>query len=491
MSIIRKAIKKYNTIPLPAKAALWFIFCSVLQKSISLLTTPIFTRLMSTTQYGQFNIYNSWLQIFTIITTLRLNYAVFNKGMSKYKDDRDSYTSTMQTLTFILTGVTFVIYLIFREQINAIIELPTFVMIAIFLELFVTPAIDFWTIRKRYEYIYKPVVTRTLLMILLNTVLGILAVVLADEKGYARILSCVLVNLIFGVILFTYNIKKSRKIFVWEYAKFALLFNIPLLLHYISQYILDQFDRIMIQKMVGFAAAGIYGVAYNAGMLMKIVTVNLNNAMVPWQYDKLEKRKFKDIDDTTFMMFILVAGLCLVFTAFAPEIMMVLADEKYQEAVYAIPPVALGTFFLYVYTTFANVEFFFNQTKFTMFISMGGAALNIGLNYIGIKMFGYIAAAYTTLICYVVFSLAHYFYMCYGIKKALGLTKVFKTSRLLILFSVVLLSGLLVIAVYDKIIIRYAIMLVILVAAIIKRKTIISLLKSIKKPKKEQTPDSQ
>ena len=115
---------------------------------------------------------------------------------------------------------------------------------------------------------------------------------------------------------------------------------------------------------------------------------------------------------------------------------------------------------------------------------MGGAALNIGLNYIGIKMFGYIAAAYTTLFCYVVFSLAHYFYMCYGIKKELGLTKVFKTSRLLILFSVVLMAGLLVIAVYDKIVIRYAIMLVILVAAFIKRKKIISLLKSIKKPRK-------
>lgn len=57
---------------------------------------------MTTEQYGQFNVYNSWLQIFTIITTLRLNYAVFNKGMSKYKDDRDAYTSTMQSLTFII-----------------------------------------------------------------------------------------------------------------------------------------------------------------------------------------------------------------------------------------------------------------------------------------------------------------------------------------------------------------------------------------------------
>lgn len=75
----------------------------------------------------------------------------------------------------------------------------------------------------------------------------------------------------------------------WEYAKFALLFNLPLLLHYLSVYVLDQFDKIMIQKMVSISAAGIYSVACNLGLIMKIVTQSVNNALVPWQYEKLEK----------------------------------------------------------------------------------------------------------------------------------------------------------------------------------------------------------
>ena len=149
MKFIKQLLKKYNQIPIAAKATIWFMFCTILQKSISLITTPIFTRMMSTEQYGQFSVYNSWLQIFTIITTLRLNWAVFNKGMSKYKDDRDGYTSTMQTLTASITLIVFIIYLIFHKQVNALTELPTFIMLAIFAELLVTPAIDFWTIRKR------------------------------------------------------------------------------------------------------------------------------------------------------------------------------------------------------------------------------------------------------------------------------------------------------------------------------------------------------
>lgn len=478
--MIKKLLKKYNDIPIAAKATIWFMFCSIVQKCISLMTTPIFTRLMTTEQYGQFSVYNSWLQIFTIITTLRLNYAVFNKGMSKYKDNRDGYTSTMQSLTFIITVIVFIIYLIFHKHINALTELPTFIMLAMFAELLVTPAIDFWTIRKRYEYIYKPVVIRTLLMAFLNASLGVIAVLLADEKGYARILSCILVNFCFGISLFVYNLKKGKKLFIWEYAKFALAFNLPLLIHYISQYILDQFDRIMIQKMVDIAAAGLYGVAYNAGLMIKIVTTSVNNALVPWQYGKLEKKKLKELDDTMFFVFIFVAACSVLFSAVAPELMKVLADEKYYEAVYIIPPVALGMFFNFMYVSFANVEFFYDQNKFTMFISMAGALLNIGLNYVGIKLFGYVAAAYTTLFCYAVFALGHYIYMTMSVKKAIGVSKVFNGARLLILSAMVLLFGIFIIFLYDKPVIRYILIGAVCVLAYVKRKDITKVVKTVK-----------
>ncbi len=480
MKLIKGLLKKYNSIPIAAKATIWFVFCSVLQKCISLLTTPIFTRIMDTDQYGQFTVYNSWLQIFTIITTLRLNFSVFNKGMSKYKDDRDGYTSTMQSVTFMLTVLMFIIYLIFHRYINAMTELPSFIMIAIFAELLVTPAIDFWTIRKRYEYIYKPVVFRTILMTCLNAGLGIVAVMFANEKGYARILSCVLVNFCFGLTLFIYNLYKGKKIFCWEYAKFALLFNLPLLLHYFSQYILDQFDKIMIQKMIGLSAAALYGVAYNAGLIMKIVTQSVNNAIVPWQFEKLEKKAFKELDKTLFVVFAFIGGCSLMFSAFAPEIMMILAPDKYYEAVYVIPPVAISMFFTFAYTTFANTEFFYNQNKFTMYISMAGALLNVGLNYIFISLFGYIAAAYTTLFCYIVFTVAHYIYMSISVKKELGCDKVFNTKRLIILSLIVLVLGTVVVFFYNKMVLRYAIMLIIIIAALIKRKTIMSILKKSK-----------
>lgn len=478
--MVRKLSEKYKALPIAAKATIWFVFCNALQRCLALITTPIFTRMMTTVQYGQYNIYNSWLQIFMIFTTLRLPFAVFNKGMSKYPYDRDGYTSTMQTITACLALILLFAYFIIRKPVNAFIELPTFIMVSIFAELIFFPSVDFWTIRKRYEYIYKPVVWVTLLMAFLNAIIGVIMVYYSEEKGYARILSCVIVNSLFGIILFAYNRRKSSTWFKKEYAVFAITFNLPLLLHYISLYILDQFDRIMIQKMVGMAAAGLYGVAYNAGLMIKILTQSINSALVPWQYGQLEKGKLKKIDDTLFGIFVFIAVCILMFVAFAPEIMMILADRKYYEARFVIPPVAVSTFFTFAYTVYANIEFYYDKNKFTMYVSMSGAALNIVLNYFGIKYFGYIAAAYTTLICYTIFTVAHFAYTYYLIKDKTNGSYCLETRRFIFLSIAIVVLSLSIALIYDYFIIRYIVIIIGILLIIIKRAKIMRLFMALK-----------
>ena len=261
-------INKYKNLPIALKATVWFIICSVLQKAVSIITMPLFTRILTTEQYGQYTIYNSWQQIFAMICTFRLEYAVFNKGMSKYSERKDEYTSAMQGLTNLITVIIFLVYLIFHQQINSLTELSTFMTILLFVEIFFGPAVSFWSLRKRYDFEYKQVVAVTLLMSILNPVLGLVAVNLTDDKGTARILSCIAVQICFGLILYVYNLRKGKKIISKDLWKFAILFNLPLIPHYFSSYILEQSDRIMIQKFWGLADVALYGVAYNAGTIM-------------------------------------------------------------------------------------------------------------------------------------------------------------------------------------------------------------------------------
>ena len=92
--------------------------------------------------------------------------------------------------------------------------------------------------------------------------------------------------------------------------------------------------------------------------------------------------------------FFLIAGLNILLIMFAPEAIAIFAPVSYQEAIWTVPSVALSVFFMFLYTFFATFEFYYEKTKYIAGATVGGALLNIGLNYICIKKFGYIAAGY-------------------------------------------------------------------------------------------------
>ena len=82
-----------------AKASLWFAVCSIVQKCIGLIVIPIYTRLLSEPEYGDYVVFQSWTEIAAILITLNLGSYVFFNGMMKYEDDRDGFAASMLGLT--------------------------------------------------------------------------------------------------------------------------------------------------------------------------------------------------------------------------------------------------------------------------------------------------------------------------------------------------------------------------------------------------------
>lgn len=471
---------KYKGLSVTAKATLWFVACSILQQGISFITVPIFTRLLDQYQYGQYSAYLSWTQIFTTICTLRLDYAVFNKGMSKYPKDRDEYTSSMQGLTTIVTLLVLFIYLFFSTYINKMTELPTFIMVGLFLQILFYSAFNFWMLRRRYEYRYKDVVFATLILSVLNPTIGIIAVSLTENRGIARILSCILVHICLGLFFYYINLRKGKRLVNYKFWKFALLFNLPLIPHYFSSYIVEHSDRLMIQKMCGMSMVALYSVAYNIGSLMKIVTTSVSNATIPWLYDQMGKKKFQAIEKQLISMMFFISIIVIGLTMVAPELIFVIAGESYSQAVYVVPPVTASMYFVFIYGFLANIEFYYDANKFTMYITMSGAVLNVILNYIMIEIYGYIAAAYTSLFCYLITFLGHYIYVKL-IVKTKEQQRIFNNKRFLGLSLIILCVTICTAFLYRFIYIRYAVICCLVVLAFVYRNRLISILKVKKK----------
>ena len=224
-----KFIGKYKSFPVQMKAAFWFLICSFLQKGISVLTTPIFTRLMTTAEYGQYNVFTSWMGILSIFVTLQLCGGVYAQGIVKFENDRDKFSSSFQGLTFTLVIIWTVIYVLFHDFWNTLFSLTTSQMLAMLIMMWTSSVFGLWSTEQRVRYNYKTLVILTIIVSLIKPLLGIFLVLHSEDKVLVRILGLALVELVAYTGLFVAQMKRGRCFFSKKYWRYALSFNINIL----------------------------------------------------------------------------------------------------------------------------------------------------------------------------------------------------------------------------------------------------------------------
>ena len=470
--MVKKLWNKYKNFPVQVRASFWFLICSFLQRGISVITTPIFTRLLSTEEYGRYGAFDSWLKIVTIFVSLHLYSGVHTQGLVKFSEDRKRYSSSIQGLTLVLCFAWTVIYLLFHDYWNRLFSLTTVQMLAMLVMIWATSAFNLWAGEQRVEYRYQRLVLATLVASVAKPVVGILFVKYATDKVTARILGLALVELVCYTGFFIVQMMRGKQFYSKKYWTHALMFNLPLIPHYLSQTVLNSADRIMIKDMVGASEAGIYTLAYSISQIMTLFNTALSHTLSPWIYQKIKDNKAQDITRIAYLAMFGIAVLNLGLIAVAPEMVALFAPATYHEAIWVIPPVAMSVLFIFSYDLFAKFEFYFEKTRFIMVASVLGAALNVILNYIFIRIYGYYAAAYTTLFCYIVYVMAHYIFMRRVCNRYMGGIVVYKPSILLLIYGGFMGAGFILMLTYNYPVVRYSIIAVALIVIIIKRKDV-------------------
>ena len=470
---MNKIIEKYKQLSLPVKASLWYMVCNVINKGIALLTTPIFTRIMTEEQYGTFSVFQSWFSILIIFTSLNIFLGGYQKGLILYKNDIRRFTSSQLGLTTIITVFAFVLYILNIPFWTKVFDLQPVLMYAMFIELLLMPALELWSAQQRFDYKYKKFVALTLVMSVLSILVAVVMVVTANHKVEARVFSDVGIKAIFSGVIFVFVFITGKCFYIKEYWKYSIAFNLPLIPHYLSNYILNQSDRVMIGRMVGNSQAAHYSVAYTISTVMLLITNAINSSLTPYIYKAIVSDEKRKIKKATCPLVILVAGLCVMTMAFAPEVIQVFAGRKYMDAIYVIPPVAASVFFIFLYSLFSTIEYYYQKTGFIAIATCVCAILNLILNYFGIKMYGYYAAGYTTLICYVGLALLHYIFYK-KVLKEVGYEENMYDVKLIVFSSVIVISIMIIMVLtYGQVWIRYGLLTAIACIVIIFKNKIL------------------
>lgn len=461
------------------KAGIWYTISTIVVKAINILTTPIFTRMMTTDDYGMASTFSSWYTLLMIFCSLNLTYSV-GRAKLDFPNKLDEYIGSMQILALICTSFIGTLMLIFRNPLAGFMELNANLVIILVIYLIFAPAVTFTRTKFRYSYKYKGNIGITLYTTLATVAITLaLMFIFKSERYYAKVLGSVLTSGILSTIIWLWTIKNQKININLEYWKYGLTISLPLILHSLSLNILSTSDRIMITKFTSAEYTGIYTLAYSYAILINIILGSINEAWLPWFHDTLFEEDRESIKKNVKPLIVLGSMMGLGCIALAPEAMFILGPEEYSDGQWAVAPVAVGLVCQFIYQQYVHIELHFKKTQYISLGTVIAAILNIVLNIIFIPRFGFVAAAYTTLFCYFVLMFVH-----------LGITKIILKENLyddgfmfLALFVVAILAALFMLL-YEKRAVRFALLIVLCISYFItNKKYIVSYLANRKKKK--------
>lgn len=448
-------IKKSNEVSKKTvvKSGIWYTLSNFLFRAVAFFTTPIFARLLSKNEFGEFNNVTSWVAILFIFTSCDL-YTSIIRAKLDFEDDLDSYAFSVLTLGSIITLVIFFLTFLFKDTIFNLMGIDQKYFYIIFLYLITIQGYFSFITLERAKYRYKEFSIISGISIVFASLASVIAVIFSRNKLDARIYGWYIPYILMGILLY-FKVYKTGKKINKNYYKYALALSLPLVPHLLSMTILASSDKIMITKIIGAEKTAIYSIGYIIANIITILIDSLNKAWAPWFLDTLKIGKENIIKKITKYYYIVFIILIIFILLIAPEILIILGGEKYSTAIELIPPFLVGGLFQFLYTLYVQFEFFEKKMKYVAIATSIAAISNVGLNFIFIPKFGFIAASYTTLISYMILFLIH----CKVVKN-LGYINVIEKKELIlgILFMLFLMT--ISKFLYNTFVLRYIIILI-------------------------------
>lgn len=395
------------------RSGVWYTFSSFLVKAIGFLTTPLFTRLLTKNEFGLFSNFSSWVSIFGIFITLNLESTLISARYD-YEEDFDKYILSMFALSSLSACIWAVILNVFSDIVVNLTGISHYHINIMLVYLLFLPAVNLFQARERFFFEYKKSVVTSVILSVGTAFLSVLLVILLDNKLDGRIYGFVIPTIVIGFFFCLYFIRKGSSI-SFKYWQYAIPICLPYIPHLLAGVLLNNMDRIMINKWCGAEETAMYSLAYSCGAIVTLLVNAINSAYAPWLGEKLSEGKNNEIRQVSKNYILCFCMFALGIMLISPEILYILGGNGYRESRYVITPVAMGCVCQFLYTMFGNVEQFKKKTLGMAIATVIAAFINYVLNFLLIPRYGYLAAAYTTLIGYVCL-LAIHMYLVWRLK---------------------------------------------------------------------------
>lgn len=466
---------------LAIKAGFWYVVSTFLIKGLSFITTPIFARLMDEKSYGEFSNFASWQATLLIITSAEL-YNTLAPAYYDHTEDYDGYVSSVTITSCIITAIIYGTFLLCRKWVFNIVSIPEQYVHILFVMLLFQSCKSIFMARERTLYRYKRVAVISTINLLIPTAIAILLVIAApaSQRLSARIYGYYLPSAMIGVYCAAVLLKKGGFRVRLRHCSYALKLSLPLIVHYLTAYLLTSSNTIVTKAVLGAEATATVSIANSTIHILTVFFQAVSGAFTTWVMDNLNQKHWDKLKKDSIFYILLLAVVAGGVMLLGPEVVLILGGRKYAESSLLIPGLVLSVFIQSV-TTMYTIILTYDKNVLKTAIYTGVAALiSIAVKVMLLPVWGVAVLPYVNIGAFLVMFFVNYWLVCRaGYKKAAN----FRGFAAVILVMGVLMV--LCLLLYRQPMLRYAVTAVFgLIAGIIalrNKKKIMVFLRKLKK----------
>ena len=393
------------------KSGFWYTTATFLTRAMAFLTMPFFTRILTNDQYGGFTSFATYLSMMLIICGLEV-YSTVNRARFDFSEEGelDGYISSSLLLSTLFTGGLFFLYIIFPSLFERFFLMERKYFFIMFAYLFTYPAFAMFHAKQRIEYKYKLSTTIAFSILIVAYILSfLLTITLEEDRLFGRIMGQYSIYIMAGIVFYGYFLFRSHHVTVRAW-KYAIRIGLPLVFAYLGSQLLLFADVLVVKQMCSNEEVSYLSVTHSCNHIILLLVQSMNNAWAPWFFDMLK------LGNTTLIRKVYRVYLWLTVLAtfgvilFGPDLVMILGGENYREAVFILPVYIISGVFTVLTAQFSNLETYYKKTEYAAFITGIAGLLNVVLNILGVKLWGYRMVAYSTLICQLILVSMHYLF---------------------------------------------------------------------------------
>jgi O-antigen/teichoic acid export membrane protein len=401
---------------------------TVINMILGLITTPIITRLVDPTEYGQLSIFNTYSNIAYLVLCVGLDQALvrffYDKEDLSYRQSlfRFCFLIPLIISTLISVGVSIISFCN-----TGLFEFKPIIMVFLCLNVIVCIWNRFSMLLLRLDYKSRRYAFCNVLHRSVYIILALLFIFLINDDYLFFLVVATVVSLAVSSLVATFFTKDYwtfKAVPKLENKKAIIRYGLPFILSVAITTIFQACDQIALNYFGTYEDVGIYSSASTIVNVFALIQTSFTAVWSPMMIEHIETKP----EDKAFIqrvnkyitIVMFVIGLLLIL---GKDLFALILGEKYRQAAYVIPFLIFNPIMYTISeTTQPGIEYS-KKSYFNIIIALVACLFNIVGNYFLVPLYGCRGAAISTGISYIVFFAMRtlvsnkYYYINYGLWK--------------------------------------------------------------------------